>query len=252
MQKLIRIVPSIVTVIIVVIGVALLIYYKTRVYDTCETVLKQYSDNHLCIATNRGNMVFELYVDGAPQGVERIKKLSNEKKFYDGLEFYRVVKDFVIQGGIQDYYIQRADVEIADPVMREKVDIYLNDKIDVEVNFDNLDLTESQKTEYSALGIRTNPNLNTRKFEYGSLAFANKGDSDPNSNSTEFFIVTSKDPESENIKGLNGKFTNLGKIVEGQSLLDEINNTEINTGYIYSKENSKPLNVIMIIEMRAK
>lgn len=48
-----------------------------------------------------GTMVFELYPEYAPITVESFKKLSDEG-FYDGLCWCRIVKDYVIQGGLPD------------------------------------------------------------------------------------------------------------------------------------------------------
>jgi cyclophilin family peptidyl-prolyl cis-trans isomerase len=50
------------------------------------------------IATNKGNIVVELFPDVAPQHVNSFAFLS-EAGFYDGLSFHRVVPGFVIQGG---------------------------------------------------------------------------------------------------------------------------------------------------------
>ena len=60
------------------------------------------------IVTDRGTMVAELYYQEAPYTVMNFVGLAEgsflhnrkeNKKFYDGLTFHRVVKDFVIQGG---------------------------------------------------------------------------------------------------------------------------------------------------------
>jgi cyclophilin family peptidyl-prolyl cis-trans isomerase len=64
------------------------------------------------------------------------------------------------------------------------------------------------------------PDLNTRKFNQGSIAFANSG---PDTNSTEIFVVTSKEPESSNVRYLNGRFTNFGTLVEGHDVLTLLN-----------------------------
>jgi len=50
------------------------------------------------IATNKGNIVVELFPDVAPQHVNSFTFLA-ESGFYDGLTFHRVVPGFVIQGG---------------------------------------------------------------------------------------------------------------------------------------------------------
>ena len=48
-----------------------------------------------------GEMVFELFPENAPITVGNFISLVN-RKFYDGLTFHRVVKDYVIQGGSED------------------------------------------------------------------------------------------------------------------------------------------------------
>lgn len=48
-----------------------------------------------------GDVLVRLYPDVAPDTVENFKKLVSEK-FYDGLIFHRVMKNFVIQGGDPD------------------------------------------------------------------------------------------------------------------------------------------------------
>lgn len=47
---------------------------------------------------NYGEMIIRLYPDVAPATVANFKKLVSEK-FYDGLIFHRVIKNFMIQGG---------------------------------------------------------------------------------------------------------------------------------------------------------
>jgi peptidyl-prolyl cis-trans isomerase A (cyclophilin A) len=65
------------------------------------------------LATNRGDIVIDLFADQAPQTVENFVGLAEGTKqwldpatrqpsdapFYDGLTFHRVIKDFMIQGG---------------------------------------------------------------------------------------------------------------------------------------------------------
>ena len=50
------------------------------------------------IETDKGNIVLELFDKDAPNTVENFESLI-KKGFYDGLNFHRVISDFMIQGG---------------------------------------------------------------------------------------------------------------------------------------------------------
>ena len=50
------------------------------------------------ISTDKGDMIAELYDNETPITVNNFKDLI-VKKFYDGLNFHRVIPNFVIQGG---------------------------------------------------------------------------------------------------------------------------------------------------------
>jgi len=50
------------------------------------------------IQTERGNITIEMFEDDAPNTVANMISLI-EKGFYDGLNFHRVIADFMIQGG---------------------------------------------------------------------------------------------------------------------------------------------------------
>jgi peptidyl-prolyl cis-trans isomerase B (cyclophilin B) len=50
------------------------------------------------ISTDRGDMIAELYDNETPITVGNFLKLINDG-FYDGLNFHRVIPNFVIQGG---------------------------------------------------------------------------------------------------------------------------------------------------------
>ena len=48
--------------------------------------------------TTEGAITLELFDEDAPKTVENFRKLAADG-FYDGLNFHRVIKDFMIQGG---------------------------------------------------------------------------------------------------------------------------------------------------------
>lgn len=66
--------------------------YKGYASDTAKTVKAEIQ------LENGGVIALELYPYIAPQTVSNFVKLANDK-FFDGLVFHRVIKDFMIQGG---------------------------------------------------------------------------------------------------------------------------------------------------------
>jgi cyclophilin family peptidyl-prolyl cis-trans isomerase len=48
--------------------------------------------------TNQGTIAVELFDEDAPETVANFRKLASER-FYDGISFHRVIRDFMIQGG---------------------------------------------------------------------------------------------------------------------------------------------------------
>lgn len=65
---------------------------------SCTNYDKNY--HHAKIETEYGNIVVKLY-NSTPNHTNNFVKLTNEK-FYDGIIFHRVIKDFVVQGGDPD------------------------------------------------------------------------------------------------------------------------------------------------------
>jgi len=53
---------------------------------------------HATIATEKGDIEVDLFVDGAPKAANNFLDLA-KKGFYDGVIFHRIVPGFVIQGG---------------------------------------------------------------------------------------------------------------------------------------------------------
>ena len=53
---------------------------------------------HATIKTSRGTIELDLFAKDAPKTVNNFVNLANDK-FYDGLNFHRVIADFMIQGG---------------------------------------------------------------------------------------------------------------------------------------------------------
>lgn len=122
-------------------------------------------------------MEAELYPSIAPETVKNFVKLI-EEKFYDGIIFHRVIPGFMIQGG--------------DP----KGNGTGGSK-------------ETIKGEFDANGFR-----NTLKHTRGVLSMARTYD--PNSASSQFFIMHKDAPH------LDGQYTAFGKITKGIEVVDKI------------------------------
>ena len=124
-----------------------------------------------------GTITVELYPDIAPITVENFVTLA-KKGFYDGLTFHRIIKGFMIQGG--------------DPLGNGTGG---SDK--------------TIKGEFSGNGVN-NPLKHTR----GVISMARS--SDPNSASSQFFIMHEDAPH------LDGQYAAFGKVTEGMEVVDKI------------------------------
>jgi len=60
--------------------------------------IKDGANPRVLMKTTAGDIELELFEDSAPNTVANFISLV-EKKFYDGLVFHRIIKDFMIQGG---------------------------------------------------------------------------------------------------------------------------------------------------------
>ncbi|WP_297985762.1 peptidylprolyl isomerase [uncultured Campylobacter sp.] len=69
---------------------------ELKVYDIDASELAKYK--FAVIKTDKGDMIAELYPQETPQTVANFANLA-KSGFYDGLNFHRVIPNFVIQGG---------------------------------------------------------------------------------------------------------------------------------------------------------
>lgn len=131
---------------------------------------------------NYGEIIAELYPEKAPITVKNFIDLV-EEGFFSGLIFHRVINGFMIQGG----------------------------GFDTEFNQKK---AASIKGEFIANGFMSNDIRHTA----GVLSMART--SDPNSASSQFFIMHKDAPH------LDAQYAGFGKVIEGLDVVDKIANVK--------------------------
>jgi cyclophilin family peptidyl-prolyl cis-trans isomerase len=140
--------------------------------------------SHAIIKTNFGDIKVEFFAKESPLTVNNFLNLA-KKGFYNETKFHRVIPNFMIQGG--------------DP--NSKDNDWSNDGM-------------------GGPGYKFQDEFNEHKLVKGSLAMANSG---PNTNGSQFFIVT-----AESTPWLDGKHTNFGQVVEGMDVVAKIEKVKVN------------------------
>ncbi len=131
------------------------------------------------LKTSLGDIEVTFFSSKAPKTVTNFITLA-EKGFYNETKFHRVIKDFMIQGG--------------DPTSKD----------------------DTQKAYWGTggPGYQFADEINDQKIVRGVIAMANSG---PNTNGSQFFIVT-----AAATPWLDGKHTVFGKVVRGMEVVNAI------------------------------
>jgi len=158
--------------------------------------------------TARGNIELELYPTVAPKTVLNFLSLA-ENGFYDGTKFHRVVPDFVIQGGDP---LSKTD----DPAVGTGGPGYA---FEDEINPKSIGVSETVIKQYEAVGYKYDYSLKSLPNNVGALSMANAG---PNTNGSQFFIITTRNQPS-----LNGKHTVFGKVIKGMDIVLKIKQGDV-------------------------
>lgn len=148
-----------------------------------KKVARDYANTIATLQTDLGDIQIKFFYDKAPKHVENFVDLS-AKGFYDGTFFHRVIPGFMIQGG--------------DPSTKKP---------------------EDPAHPYGTGGNGTNrlkAEFNDTPHKRGIVSMARA--SDPNSASSQFFIVV-KDSNF-----LDGQYTAFGEVISGMEIADKIAN----------------------------
>lgn len=142
----------------------------------------------ITMKTNMGDIEIKLNSERTPNTVANFVKLA-EARFYNGTRFHRVIKDFMIQGG--------------DPLSKDVTKKNYWGTGGPDYKFADEFLADDNMVE-------------------GDLAMANSG---PNTNGSQFFIVT-----ATATPWLNGKHTIFGKVTKGMDIVKKIEDTKVDGG----------------------
>lgn len=147
---------------------------------------------------NYGTISIEVYPDVAPITVENFLSLV-KSGFYNGTTFHRIMKGFMIQGGAPNGNIYGGSGKTI------KGEFKLN-------NFEN--------------------NLS---HERGTVSMA-RADSDPNSASSQFFIM------QETKTSIDGIYAAFGRVTKGMEIVDQIcENTKVEDSNGTTLEENRPV-----------
>lgn len=136
------------------------------------------------IKINFGDITVKFYAKESPITVNNFLNLA-QAGFYNGTKFHRVIKDFMIQGG--------------DPLSKDD---------------------DWSNHGQGGPGYQFQDEINQHKLVKGSLAMANSG---PNTNGSQFFIVT-----KDATPWLDGKHTNFGYVTGGLDIVEKIERVSVN------------------------
>jgi cyclophilin family peptidyl-prolyl cis-trans isomerase len=250
---------------------------------------KEKVENPKCIIkTSLGDITVELFTSEAPLTVNNFIQLSEGKKkfvdpktgkeeerpFYDGLTFHRVVKGFMIQAGCpvgdgtggpgymfpdeinavslgldkekvvgegretHRSLMIRTDEDffnvLINPIAR-KLGITTDEEYEKRMpEIEKIILSMSLKDAYENLGFQYREDAPSHDLTRGVLVMANSG---PSTNGSQFFITAVDTP------WLRGRHTVFGKVVQGMDVLDKISNVAVD-------QNSKPVEDVKILSIR--
>lgn len=151
-----------------------------------------------------GTVKIELYPDKAPNTVANFIKLV-DSKYYNGLTFHRVIKDFMIQGG------DKKGDGTGTPRLK---DLYGDQAEDKEYAI---------KGEFVANKFNNNLKLSEgviamARQDYSSIGLVEEG---YNSAGSQFFIMTSSN------SSIDGLYAPFGKVIEGYEIIKKISELDV-------------------------
>jgi cyclophilin family peptidyl-prolyl cis-trans isomerase len=162
-------------------------------------------ENTLYIELESGRVIVELNPFLAPQHTEQFRRLATEG-FYDGLNFYRFVENFVAQGG--DSLEKRAVKTAKKSLKSERIH---HTKKPLKITYlDKSDGYAAHTGFLNGFSVGTNKDKTQYWQTHCPGAFAMARSNDPHSGGTEFYIVIGQAP-----RYLDKNLTVFGQVRQG-------------------------------------
>lgn len=166
--------------------------------------------NVMLIDTRYGQIVVELAPGFAPNHVARIKALIHAR-FYDGLSFYRVVDGFVAQGGVGE---EEGKASPKWPPLKAEFDRPLGGPF---TPLGNADLYAPEVGFEDGFPVARDPKAGREWIIHCPGTFAFARGNDPDSATTEFYIVIGEAP-----RRLDRNLTAFGRVLSGMQYLQKL------------------------------
>jgi peptidylprolyl isomerase len=196
-----------------------------RAADAPEPPAQDWRDvdpnNLVLIDTRYGEVAVELAPQFAPKHGERLRALIRAH-FYDGLSFYRVVDGFVAQGGIgegtastKDHPKEAESLKQWPPLKAE-----FERPIGSDVRFTplgNADLFAPEAGHVNGFPVGRDPKTRTLWIIHCPGTFAFARDNEPDTASTEFYIVIGQAP-----RRLDRNLSAFGRVLDGMQYLQTL------------------------------
>lgn len=177
--------------------------------------------NLVLIDTRYGQVAVELAPEFAPSHVERVRALIRAH-FYDGLSFYRVIDGFVAQGGIGEGTASTKDhpTEAATlkqwPPLKAEFD-RASTPAPVFTPLGNADLMAPEVGFEDGFPVARDSRAGREWLIHCPGTFAFARDNDPDSATTEFYIVIGQAP-----RRLDRDLTAFGRVLSGMQYLQKL------------------------------
>jgi peptidylprolyl isomerase len=203
--------------------------------------------NLVLVDTRYGQVALELAPEFAPKHAERVRALIRAH-FYDGLSFYRVIDGFVAQGGIGEGTASTKDhpkeAKALDqwPALKAEFD-RPSDPAPSFTPLGNGDLMAPEVGFEDGFPVARDPKDKREWLIHCPGTFAFARDNDPDTATTEFYIVIGQAP-----RRLDRDLTAFGRVLSGMQYVQKLErgDPDVDSGVIGDLSKRDPIIRVML------